>query len=196
MIFTRLIICLFLCYSSIITIAQEQAPLKIRFSNQWQQQAIDFPASVASDSLTLEIFRFYISQVSLWKDSTAVWKADNSYHLLDTEVDSSMSLHFQIPKDLAYDRIAFNLGIDSLTNVAGVMGGDLDPTKGMYWTWNTGYINLKLEGTHPACPTRKNRFTFHLGGYAAPYLSMQSLSFPAATNNQQLTLFGNYSTFR
>ena len=74
-----------------------------------------------------------------------------------------------------HDKIKFNLGIDSLTNVSGVMGGDLDPTKGMYWTWQSGYINFKMEGSSAVCPTRNHEFQFHIGGYQDPFYAMQTL---------------------
>ena len=67
------------------------------------------------------------------------------------------------------------MGIDSTTNVSGAMGGDLDPTKGMYWTWLSGYINFKLEGTSNICKTRHNEFQFHLGGYQHPFNSLQTV---------------------
>ncbi|MEZ4798230.1 MAG: MbnP family protein [Flavobacteriales bacterium] len=70
-------------------------------------------------------------------------------------------------------QINFSVGIDSITNVSGVMGGDLDPTKGMYWTWQSGYINFKLESS---------KITYHLGGYASPYPTIQNFSFKI--NNQ------------
>lgn len=62
-------------------------------------------------------------------------------------------------------------------NVSGAMGGDLDPMKGMYWTWNSGYINFKLEGNSPECPSRNNAFQFHLGGYTSPNSTLRNLSF-------------------
>ena len=65
--------------------------------------------------------------------------------------------------------------IDSVTNVSGALGGDLDPTKGMYWTWQSGYINFKLEGKSNLCPTRKNEFHFHLGGYLHPYNALKTV---------------------
>lgn len=37
-------------------------------------------------------------------------------------------------------------GVDSLLQVSGVQSGALDPLKGMYWTWQTGYIQFKMEG--------------------------------------------------
>jgi hypothetical protein len=57
------------------------------------------------------------------------------------------------------------------------LGEDLDPTKGMYWTWQSGYINLKLEGQSKICPSRNNLFNFHIGGYQYPYNSIQKLNF-------------------
>ena len=81
-------------------------------------------------------------------------------------------------QNISFDQLQFNLGIDSATNVSGALGSDLDPTKGMYWAWQSGYINFKLEGTSPLCTTRNNEFQFHLGGYQKPNYCLQTLSFP------------------
>jgi hypothetical protein len=88
---------------------------------------------------------------------------------------SSSKVLLHLPKDVFYNRISFNLGIDSMTNVSGAMGGDFDPTKGMYWTWQSGYINFKLEGKSNACKTRNNEFHYHLCGYSYPFSSMQPI---------------------
>ena len=74
--------------------------------------------------------------------------------------------------------IKFNIGIDSITNYGGAMGGDLDPTKGMYWTWQNGYINFKLEGKSNLIGANNNEFTFHLGGYQNTFSTLQTLQFP------------------
>ena len=55
------------------------------------------------------------------------------------------------------------------------MGGDLDPTKGMYWAWQSGYINFKMEGSCSQCLATKNNFEFHLGGYQQPFYAMQTI---------------------
>ena len=72
----------------------------------------------------------------------------------------------------------FLLGVDSLTNVSGAFGGDLDPIKGMYWAWNSGYINLKLEGTSPGSPYPSHGFELHLGGYLPPNATAQRVVLP------------------
>ena len=35
----------------------------------------------------------------------------------------------------------------------------------MFWTWNTGYIMAKLEGTSAKSP-QAGKFEFHIGGFA------------------------------
>ena len=70
----------------------------------------------------------------------------------------------------------FNIGVDSLTNLAGVLTGDLDPVFAMYWAWNSGYINAKLEGVSNQCSTPQNRFEYHIGGYLAPFQSIQKVN--------------------
>jgi hypothetical protein len=67
------------------------------------------------------------------------------------------------------------------------MGGDLDPTKGMYWTWQSGYINLKLEGKSKQVPGGNNVFQFHLGGYAAPFATAQEVRLET-TNDDIVTI--------
>lgn len=123
-----------------------------------------------------EMLRFYLSSFALMNAKETVWKAENSHHLLDASQPNSMNISLGIPAGLEYDQITFNLGIDSATNVSGAMGGDLDPTKGMYWSWNSGYVNFKLEGTSEICPTRNHVFQYHMGGYMAPFQTVQKIN--------------------
>ncbi|CAN5635293.1 hypothetical protein BH11BAC1_BH11BAC1_12580 [soil metagenome] len=133
----------------------------------------------SGDSIRIETFRFYISGIEFLFNSKPVWKETESFHLIDAASENSLKLIFHIPSEISYDRVKFNLGIDSLTNVSGAMGGDLDPTWGMYWTWQNGYINLKLEGNCNLCKTRNNEFQFHLGGYQFPLSAIQSITLSA-----------------
>ena len=127
------------------------------------------------DTIKFETLKFYISTIQLLKNGNVVYAELKSFHLVDVENKSSMTISLFPETKINFDEINFNLGIDSITNVSGAMGGDLDPTKGMYWTWQSGYINLKLEGVSNACPTLKNKFEFHLGGYITPYNSLQKI---------------------
>ena len=129
------------------------------------------------DSVQITLLKFYLSNIELLNDKTVVWREQNSVHLMDLEDANSFKVPLNVPKSLVFNSIKINLGIDSLTNVSGALGGDLDPTKGMYWAWQSGYVNFKLEGKSPICPTRKHEFQFHLGGYLAPNYALQTIDF-------------------
>lgn len=128
------------------------------------------------EDLSIETLRFYISGIEFYHGKESAFTLANSFHLIDAAVPNSLVIQFEIPETLAYTHLQFNIGIDSLTNVSGAMGGDLDPTKGMYWTWQSGYINFKLEGVAERSPARHHRFQFHLGGYQAPFESVQTVN--------------------
>jgi hypothetical protein len=119
--------------------------------------------------------KYYITNIELCLGNVPVWKENNSHHLVNQEQIETAKIALEVPQELQYDKIKYHLGVDSLTNVSGAMGGDLDPTKGMYWAWNSGYINFKLEGIYEDCPTRKNKFQFHIGGYAEKVASVQTI---------------------
>ncbi len=114
---------------------------------------------------TVHQFKYYISNIEL-RDSISgdSEKFPDKYFLID-EGDSMskiISLNTSLPHITS---IKFMIGVDSLKNVSGVQSGDLDPAKGMFWTWNTGYIMAKLEGESPSAQTAGHRFSFHAGGY-------------------------------
>jgi hypothetical protein len=129
--------------------------------------------NIDSNEIKIENLKFYISNLALYQKNKLVYKDSVLARLIDLENRECLNLKFD--KTKKFDRIVFNLGIDSLTNVSGALGGDLDPTKGMYWTWQSGYINFKLEGTDPRCKSRNNRFQYHLGGYAYPFATLQQV---------------------
>jgi len=130
------------------------------------------------DSIQFETLRFYISDIRFYQKNNLVFREKNSYHLVDASLDSSLIINVNTNEELAFNSVRFYIGIDSTTNMSGALGGDLDPTKGMYWAWQSGYINFKLEGKSNRCKTRNNEFMFHLGGYAAPFNSIQEVSIP------------------
>jgi hypothetical protein len=131
----------------------------------------DYTDTLKNDSNFIETLKFYLTNFSLSKSGKVIWIERDSYHLIDFSDNNSLSFDLNVLDSLVFDEIHFSLGTDSLTNVSGVMGNDLDPTNGMYWAWNSGYINFKIEG-------KKNStlFEFHLGGYSPPFQTVQQLS--------------------
>ena len=127
------------------------------------------------DTVSIETFKFYLSNFKLFTEDAQQASEKNSYHLVDAE--DSASLYFVV-NDIrtgVYERLQFDIGVDSLANVSGAMSGALDPIHGMYWAWNTGYINAKLVGHSRACKTLRHQFDFHIGGYTNPYNSLRKV---------------------
>lgn len=134
--------------------------------------------SYQKDTLSFETVKFYLTGFQLEFKDQSIYTENNSYHLIDVENHETMqfSIANHIHKEI--ESIRFNIGVDSLASVSGAMEGDLDATKGMYWAWQSGFINFKIEGKSPSCKTRKNKFQFHVGGYLKPYYSMKSIEIP------------------
>lgn len=74
--------------------------------------------------------------------------------------------------------LQFTLGVDSALNCSGAQDGDLDPLKGMFWTWNSGYIFFKLEGYSPASTGSLGRIEHHIGGYRSPFNAARKIVLP------------------
>lgn len=163
-----------------------QNDLEIKFHLVYNKTPVKNNAVIISkegDSLTIEMLKCYISAVELKFKNEKIFKEKNSFHLLDFE--NVNLVNFQLKSVLAgeIEFISFNLGIDSSTSVSGVLPGDLDPSKGMYWAWQSGYINFKLQGTSTKCATRKNQYQFHLGGYLPPYYALRKIKLPVQKEN-------------
>ncbi len=137
--------------------------------------------SSLDDSIKIDRLKLYISNIELSNKNDSSYARKNHY-LLDIEKEES--LHISLPSIENHTQLNFQLGIDSLVNVSGVMGGALDPMNGMYWSWQSGYINIKLEGVSPSCPARKNEFSYHLGGYSYPNNTLQAISLMTRSRNE------------
>lgn len=136
--------------------------------------------SEKGDSLLLDVVRFYLSNVALIGRNQH-YSEPESYHLVDAELPEKQSFTLENVQEGRYDSLSFLVGTDSLVNVSGAMGGDLDPSLGMYWAWNSGFINVKMEGRSATCPTRNHAFEFHLGGYLPPNQTARRVVLPIKT---------------
>lgn len=178
----RSVICFILFTLSFCLTAQE-SDLKIRFNPSFNNETIilNKPYLFNNDSISFEILKFYISNIQLFQNEQLVYTEIKKHHLIDLENPKSLEIIISKAPSTPFNSIVFKLGIDSITNVSGAFGEDLDPTNGMYWTWQSGYINFKLEGITALCPTRNNFFQFHIGGYQYPFNTIQSIKIE--TNN-------------
>jgi hypothetical protein len=112
-------------------------------------------------------FKYYISDIRIKDISGYEYYITQSY-LLNEDADSSRII---VLKEVPYGNfvsLSFIIGVDSVHSVNGAQSGDLDPVNGMYWTWNNGYVFMKLEGISPASKSPGNIFEYHIGRYQFP----------------------------
>jgi hypothetical protein len=176
------------------SIAQNFVKVEAIFQNEPLELGKSYFFNTEKDCVKIEILKFYLSDFSLWNNKVLVFKSTQLPVLIDLKKPESKILPLELPNNLTFNTIKFNLGIDSLTNVSGAFGGDLDPTNGMYWTWQSGYINFKIEGTSSISPARKNIFQYHLGGYLAPYYGLREIKLPVS-NPETIHIILNLSSF-
>ena len=127
-----------------------------------------------NDSISFSTLKMYFSDFR-FKD-----KISGRITSIDTLIfydlaDSSTNSLFNELSLINFESVAFTLGLDSSKNVSGELENAYDPLLGMYWAWNTGYINLKIMGESSAVPTNSNEFEFHLGGYRSPFATAQTI---------------------
>ena len=134
---------------------------------------------VGNESWRFQTIKFYISAFTSVSGNGKVLNRIPTT-LIDLEDPSSQSLGRLDP---VAGRIDFLLGTDSSSNVSGILEGALDPINGMYWAWNSGYINLKTEGIYRDSTGKEFPFEFHIGGYLAPNETVRSLSFSIDSEN-------------
>jgi len=134
----------------------------------------------SGDTVIIDMCKMYLTNFRFINQHIEIYKENYSYHFINP-IKHRDSI---ILRDIKgkFDELEFCIGVDSLTNTMGVLTGDLDPVFAMYWAWNSGYINAKIEGTSNQCNTPQNRFEYHIGGYLAPYQSIQKITIPVSGN--------------
>ena len=168
-----------LLFISGIALYAQNTNRSIRFELTYEGNKIDIGERVFSqnnqDSISIETLKFYMSNLLFYYDEKCVDTMTEKHLLIDLGKKNSDDFILLDGINTEFHEIRFQLGIDSTTNSSGALGSDLDPTKGMYWTWQSGYINFKLEGYSKACPARNHFFQFHIGGFQHPFQTLQNL---------------------
>lgn len=161
-----------------LTFGQENISFVPRFYTEEIQ--LNLPIQKGKETITFHTLKFYISQFTCKNDNALILRTENVF-LVDLEDSTSQKIELAPAENKEYDErtkhISFLLGTDSLMNVSGILEGSLDPINGMYWAWNSGYINLKSEGTIQDSSGNTSLFEFHIGGYMPPNATVQALSF-------------------
>lgn len=172
-----------------------KAPLAIEFDNvvggsNLQMNTANY-TNANNESFKVTMLRYFVSNLVLTRldGSKYIVPQDSSYFLIDESVTASLTPVIQVPEG-EYTKLEFLLGVDSLRNTKDLSQrtGVLDPTgtaSGMYWSWNSGYIFFKMEGTSPASTQTNNVFQYHIGlfgGYATSTLNnLKNISIDLST---------------
>jgi hypothetical protein len=128
----------------------------------------------SGEEFNVSTFNYFISNISLKKDDGTVVKFPNQYFLVRAVDSKSSVIELKDVPAANYQAVSFMVGVDSTKSVAdvGERTGVLDVAAygddGMYWSWNSGYIFMKIEGTSPVVPLRASglrKFQLHVGGF-------------------------------
>ena len=175
----KTIIVVFLFVFGLSFTQNQKDSLHLKFNLIWKNEPLKLNKIYASksDTLQLTILKFYVSAIAINYTDESTYNQKNSYHLIDIEDVNSLAIPVCKKLNKAISKITFCIGVDSLASVSGALSGDLDATKGMYWAWQSGFINMKIEGNSTSCKTRKNEFQFHIGGYLKPNYAIRTVEF-------------------
>jgi hypothetical protein len=86
-----------------------------------------------------------------------------------------------------YTSVSFIIGVDSLRNCSGAQTGDLDPSKGMFWDWTSGYIMAWLEGTSPKSPASGQKIIYQAVGFSGQDKVMRNVTLSFGGNGASVT---------
>lgn len=119
-----------------------------------------------NEQITITEFNYWITNIKLVRTDGSEYVEPESYRLLWGNKLSSHHFHVANVPAGTYKAVKFMIGVDVPRNTTGAQTGDLDPVncKGMYWDWNTGYIQAKMEGTSEQSSAADKRIMYHIGG--------------------------------
>ncbi len=133
-----------------------------------------------SDTFSVQVFKYYISNIKLTSKDGTVFSEKESYHLIDAGNPNRTAFTVANVPYGDYTSVSFIIGVDSARNCSGAQTGDLDPALGMFWMWDTGYIFAELVGHSPqdTAAGLNHMFTYAIIGYQGQYKAMKTVTIP------------------
>lgn len=113
------------------------------------------------DSIRVSTLKFYVSNIKCIDNEGSILWQNNHNNLIDVFGKNTL----EIPQNIIENTqvLNFDIGVDTAVNNMPPMEGDLSAKNGMFWSWTSGYMAFKLEGSHSLSPEKKNQFVLHLG---------------------------------
>ena len=178
---------------SFINAPGKNGKLKITFVNTANGKIISLRDSVYTNSFgekySVSKLKYYIGNFLV--PGSEQLQENDPYHLMNA-ADSNNSFEVLL-KPGNYKTVKFLLGVDSASNCSGAQTGALDPANDMFWTWNSGYVMFKLEGTSSSSTADLQRIEHHIGGYKGSNNVTAKISLDC-TGSQLLQIKENSST--
>lgn len=153
--------------------------LQVNIDNVYGNEELVLDSSIYANqfeqSFSVKKFNYFISNIVLVNQDNQeyVVPQDESYFLIKEVDKASHQFNINNIPTGVYKKMKFIIGVDSLRNTMSISErkGVLDVggyAADMYWTWNQGYIFLKLE-LHQSKPegdtTSRIPYVYHIGGY-------------------------------
>jgi hypothetical protein len=153
-----------------------QKKIVVRFENMANGRKIVLNDSLYENNFgekyTVSKLKYYVSNICLL--TKGALEVDKTVYLIDAGKENII-----IKKDgRKIVGISFLVGVDSALHCSGAQSGALDPLNDMFWTWNNGYVNFKLEGKSESSTADNNRIEQHIGGYKGEYKTMRKIFLP------------------
>lgn len=172
------------------TVDTSHGKLNIEFENVAGTNALQFNTNYVNakgDTFKVSKFNYFISNIVITKNDNSTFTEIESYHLIEhSNPSTSIVTLTNVPKG-SYKSISFTLGVDSARNTAGAQNGALSQTSGMYWSWTSGYIMFKLEGTAPKSAASGKALIYHIGGYGGANKAQRNFTFNFASTTANVS---------
>src|SRR5690606_29336545 len=120
---------------------------RLELDHQFNGAALQFNTTYTTgpgDTIDITLLKYYVSNIQLQKADGSWWSETESYHLVNAATLASTILQIDSVPAAEYKAIRYMIGVDSLRNYSGAQTGALSPSNSMFWSWNSGYIFLKL----------------------------------------------------
>ena len=176
---------------TLVSVSYATPIVKLKITPLFNNQSITentWFVSSQKDSIQFTKLKFYFTDFQVKSIKGEINTIDHSNYLIDIFQPETLEILLSTVSFSNGDELSFNLGVSSDMNTTGAHSGALDPSNGMFWSWQSGYINFKIEGISPSSKTRQNKFQFHIGGYQSPYNTLRRLTFILNKQTTQLNL--------
>jgi hypothetical protein len=138
--------------------------------------ALNTNYTTPAGDIMLTKFNYYVSNVKLKRADGAEFIEPESYHFVTADKKTSGHFHMKNVPAGSYSSVTFMIGVDSARNVSGAQTGALDVANGNFWTWSTGYIMGKIEGTSPQSGDPNKKVMLHVGGFKGEFSGLRTVT--------------------